>query len=100
MKEISAKELEEMLDNGQKLKLIDVREENEVALGMIPGSIHIPMGSIVERIEELTKSEPYIFVCRSGSRSGQVTTYLEEQGYDATNLEGGMIDWAGEVEVK
>lgn len=98
MKEISTIELQEMLDAGKKPKLIDVREDFEVAMGMIPGSIHIPMGSVVERLEELTKTEPYIFVCRSGNRSGQVTAYLEEQGYDATNLEGGMMEWEGETE--
>lgn len=98
MKEISTIELQEMLNAGETPNLVDVREDDEVAEGMIPGAVHIPMGNIVERIAEFNKTEPYIFICRSGGRSGQVTEYLEEQGYDVTNMAGGMLEWEGETE--
>lgn len=97
MKEITTIELQELLDAGQKLNMIDVREDDEVAIGVIPGAIHIPMGSVVERIEELNKAESYIIICRSGGRSGRVVAYLEEQGYDVTNMTGGMLEWEGET---
>lgn len=97
MKEITTTELQNKLKEGQSLHLIDVREAEEVAAGMIPGTVHIPMGEVVERLSEFNKNEPYIFICRSGNRSGQVTAYLEQEGYDVTNMVGGMLEWEGEV---
>lgn len=96
MKEISTWELQEELESGKELHLIDVREDDEVAVGIIPGAVHIPMGEITSRIDELDKETPYIIVCRSGNRSGKVAAYLEQQGYDATNMVGGMMEWEGE----
>jgi rhodanese-related sulfurtransferase len=50
------------------------------------------------RTHELDKSKPYIIVCRSGGRSGQATQYLESQGFDVTNMMGGMLSWEGKLE--
>lgn len=98
MKEISAKEVHQRIENGEKLNLIDVREVGEVKAGHIPGITHIPLGLLEFRTHELDKSKPYIIVCRSGGRSGQATQYLESQGFDVTNLTGGMLSWEGKVE--
>lgn len=98
MKEISAKEVEKKLAQGEKLHIIDVREVEEVAAGKIPGAIHIPLGWIEPKMNELDKSKEYIIVCRSGGRSGQATQYLESYGYSAVNMAGGMLDWEGEME--
>ena len=75
-----------------------MREDDEVAEGIIPGAIHIPLGEVAERVDELDKSEPYILICRSGGRSGRATEFLEAQGYDATNMTGGMLEWEGATE--
>ncbi|MDN4493050.1 rhodanese-like domain-containing protein [Ureibacillus aquaedulcis] len=98
MKEISAKEVQQRIENGEMLNLIDVREVDEVQAGHIPGITHIPLGLLEFRTHELDKNKPYIMVCRSGGRSGQATQYLESQGYDATNMTGGMLSWEGQVE--
>lgn len=98
MKQISAKEVETTLNAGNKLDIIDVREDFEVATGKIPGAVHIPMGSIEFRIKELDKSKEYIIVCHSGGRSAAVTQFLEGHGFKVTNMSGGMMDWKGEVE--
>ncbi|MGN7478367.1 rhodanese-like domain-containing protein [Solibacillus silvestris] len=98
MKEISAKEVQQRIENGEKLNLIDVREVDEVQAGHISGIVHIPLGLIKFHIHELDNNKPYIIVCRSGARSGQATQYLESQGYDAANMTGGMLAWEGEVE--
>jgi len=97
MKEITAEQLQERIENGEKLHLIDVREADEVAEGIIPGAVHIPLGEVPERVNELDQSKSYIIICRSGGRSGNATAFLEEQGYDATNMVGGMLDWAGAI---
>lgn len=98
MKEITAEQLQERLDKGETFHLIDVREADEVAEGIIPGAVHIPLGEVAERVEELDQSKAYIIICRSGGRSGKATEFLEAQGYDATNMVGGMLDWAGAIE--
>lgn len=98
MKEISAKQLLEKIENGEQVNIIDVREDFEVAEGKIPGAKHIPLGEVAERIDELDKDKHYYFVCRSGGRSGRACEYLEHLGYNVTNVEGGMLAWEGETE--
>lgn len=98
MKTITTTEVQEKLATGEELHLIDVREVEEVEAGKIPGIIHIPLGLLEFRMHELDKNTPYIMVCRSGGRSGQATQFLEQQGYDVTNMNGGMMMWGGEVE--
>jgi rhodanese-related sulfurtransferase len=98
MKTITTTELLEKVDANEDLFLVDVREDDEVANGMIPGAIHIPLGSLPERIDELDKTKPYIFICHAGGRSGSACSYLSGLGYDVTNMEGGMLAWDGELE--
>ena len=98
MKTIEAKDVQQKLENGEGLNIIDVREDEEVAAGKIPGAKHIPLGSIEGRTNELDSSESYIMVCRSGGRSSQATQFLEQQGFDVTNMNGGMMSWEGKTE--
>lgn len=97
VKAITTAELQQKLAAGEALHLIDVREVGEVAEGHIPGSVNIPLGLLEFRMHELDKKKPYIMVCRSGGRSGQATAFLEAQGYDVTNMTGGMLEWTGDV---
>lgn len=98
MKEISTKEVQQALEQGQAIKLIDVREVDEVESGRIPGMIHIPLGLLEFRMHELNKNDSYVIVCRSGGRSGRATQFLESQGFDVSNMVGGMLAWDGEVQ--
>ncbi|EDL62516.1 hypothetical protein BSG1_06904, partial [Bacillus sp. SG-1] len=77
MKQLTAKEVETLVEEGKSLNLIDVREVEEVEAGKIPGAIHIPLGLLEFRMNELDKSREYIMVCRSGGRSGQASQFLE-----------------------
>lgn len=97
MKTILPTEVQQKLEAGEAIHLIDVREAVEVEDGHIPGVIHISLGLLEFRMHELDKQTPYIMVCRSGGRSGQATAFLESQGYDVTNMSGGMLEWKGEV---
>ncbi|MEK4080130.1 rhodanese-like domain-containing protein [Solibacillus sp. FSL W7-1436] len=97
MKTIQPIEVQAKLEAGEALNLIDVREVAEVEAGHIPGITHIPLGLLEFRMQELDKKTPYIMVCRSGGRSGQATMFLESQGFDVTNMTGGMLEWTGEV---
>ncbi|MCJ8007727.1 rhodanese-like domain-containing protein [Lederbergia wuyishanensis] len=98
MKEYTTKKVEELLQSGVKLNLIDVREIKEVREGKIPGAVNIPLGQLEFRLKELEKEKEYVMVCRSGGRSGRAVQFLESYGYRAVNLAGGMLDWEGEVE--
>ncbi|MCM3389856.1 rhodanese-like domain-containing protein [Ureibacillus chungkukjangi] len=97
MKTIQPVEVQAKLEAGEALNLIDVREVAEVEAGHIPGIMHIPQGLLEFRMQELDKKTPYIMVCHSGGRSGQATMFLESQGFDVTNMTGGMLEWTGEV---
>lgn len=98
MKEMTAKEVESLINEGKLLNIIDVREVDEVAEGKIPGAINIPLGLVEFRMHELDKSKEYIMVCRSGGRSGRATQFLEDQGHNVINMQGGMLSWEGKVE--
>lgn len=76
-----------------ELFLLDVREPQEFAAGRIEGSVHIPMSQLGARQEELPTDRTILAVCRSGNRSGMVTQALQRAGYEAENLDGGVLAW-------
>ncbi|NPC93749.1 rhodanese-like domain-containing protein [Bacillus sp. WMMC1349] len=98
MEQITAKEVENLLNERKKLNIIDVREVEEVEAGKIPGAIHIPLGLIECRMHELDKAKEYIMVCLSGGRSGRACQFLESHGFNVMNMTGGMLAWEGETE--
>ena len=96
MDNITAEEVKQRLDSGEKLNLIDVREPHENADFNI-GGILIPLGQIqtmqIDEIEDL-KDKEVILYCRSGNRSGQAAMFLDAMGFKKTrNLVGGMLAW-------
>jgi rhodanese-related sulfurtransferase len=76
-----------------ELQLIDVREPDEWEAGRIEGARHIPMSELGGRLDELDDGRPVVAVCRSGARSDRVAEALRARGYDAHNLDGGMLAW-------
>jgi rhodanese-related sulfurtransferase len=77
--------------------LLDVRENDEWAAGHAPRAVHVPMGQVAQRLQELATTfpdGPVPVVCRSGGRSARVTAYLTQAGWPAVNVEGGMRAWA------
>jgi rhodanese-related sulfurtransferase len=94
MNTINVEDLKKRLDQGEVLYMVDVREEEEVAAGMIPNAIHIPLGELPERHGEIPRNAEVIIICRSGQRSGKATDYLEMLGCtDVKNMVGGMLAW-------
>ncbi|MGG3572683.1 rhodanese-like domain-containing protein [Bacillus gobiensis] len=100
VKEITPDELKGLLEKGETINIVDVREDEEVAEGIIPEAVHIRMGDIPEKLDFFAKNEDYIFVCRSGRRSENVCLYLQEHGINSTNMVGGMLEWSGETKPK
>jgi adenylyltransferase/sulfurtransferase len=81
------------MDDKANFQLIDVREQYEYDEANM-GAQLIPMGEIVERMDEIAKDKQVVVHCRSGARSANIINYLETQGYDNLyNLEGGIMAW-------
>lgn len=98
MKSITTQELQSLLEQGKEVNIIDVRETAEVASGKIPGAVNIPLGLVEFKMNELDKSKEYYITCRSGGRSSSACQFLDNQGFNVTNVEGGMMAWEGDVE--
>jgi rhodanese-related sulfurtransferase len=73
--------------------LLDVRENDEWAAGRAPTAQHVPMGELLARLGELPAGGTVYVICRSGVRSARVAAYLNANGWDAVNVEGGMQSW-------
>ncbi len=76
-----------------RLVLVDVREEPERARGFAPGSRHLPLGELKQRLGELPADRPVAFICQSGRRSAMAATAARRAGLDAHNVAGGMTAW-------
>jgi adenylyltransferase/sulfurtransferase len=100
MEEITATELKQRFDNGDDIQLIDVREDNEVALARIPNSIHIPLGQVLARMNEIDPNRETVVHCKMGGRSARAIEALQRSGFQGKliNLEGGIIDWSNQVD--
>lgn len=72
--------------------LIDVREPGELATVRTEEAQPLPMSTLQEHLDELPDGRVYV-LCQSGTRSARVVAFLEEQGYDAVNVEGGIAAW-------
>lgn len=74
--------------------IVDVREADEWAAGHAPGAVHIPMGDVPARLDELPITDESLpVICRSGGRSSRVVQWLVQQGFDVVNVDGGMRQW-------
>ncbi|OMF76057.1 sulfurtransferase [Paenibacillus glucanolyticus] len=97
--QIETSELRSRLQNGENVYMIDVREDEEVAAGMISGAKHIPMGDIPNRLDDIPRDQEVIIICRSGGRSQHVCEFLSHQGLDnVINMKGGMLQWHDDEE--
>jgi rhodanese-related sulfurtransferase len=88
---IKVSEVQQRLDDGAQL--IDVRESNEWKSGHAPGANHIPLGSLEGRLKTIAKERPVMVMCQSGMRSAQAAKILASEGFDVSNVSGGMVAW-------
>jgi rhodanese-related sulfurtransferase len=78
------------------VRILDVREPEEVAEGRIPGSVNIPLGRLLSRLDAVAPGTPIVAVCRSGRRSQLAAEALTAAGVTAANLAGGMNAWVAD----
>jgi rhodanese-related sulfurtransferase len=99
--EITAAELKQMLDRGDKILLLDVREPWEYDIAHIADSKLIPMGSVPANLQAIDSGEPVAVYCHHGMRSLDVTVWLRAQGVEnVRSLAGGIDRWSLEVDSK
>jgi rhodanese-related sulfurtransferase len=96
--EITPTEFVERRARGESLTLLDVREEWELGVASVPDVVHIPMGEVADRIGELDRGREVVVLCRSGRRSLQVANFLQQNGFQAVNLAGGILAWSRELD--
>lgn len=96
--QVSPDDIAKRLNGPDRPFIVDVREPGEYAQGHIPGSVLMPLGSLGQRMAELPKDRELVMVCRSGGRSGMATNALNQAGFKAVNMAGGMLSWRGPVE--
>jgi rhodanese-related sulfurtransferase len=90
--EWAAREVAGRLARGE-IELIDVREPHERDAGYIAGSRHIELGQLASLAPSIPRDKPVFFQCRVGGRSELATRAFREAGWDAHNLEGGILAW-------
>lgn len=100
MPEITVTELKERVDKGEDIQIIDVREANEVAVGAIPNSIHIPLAQVINRMSEIDPARETVVHCKMGGRSARAIQALKQSGFTGNllNLKGGIIAWSNEID--
>lgn len=95
IKEIEASELAQWVnDASHKLRVIDVRQMQEIAMGTVPRAEALPLHILPEKVHELSPTEKLVVICRSGARSAQACMFLQQNGFsNVYNLRGGMMGW-------
>lgn len=98
VKEITVKELKELMDNKADFQLIDVREVSEYNAANLDGEL-IPLNTVPNNINKIPKDKQVVVHCRSGKRSENAIRFLEQHGFtNLYNLKGGILAWRDEID--
>lgn len=89
---------EEFVKAREEYILVDVREFEELEIAQISFDLHIPMQQFENHLDKISKEKKYVILCRSGGRSAMITNFLNSAGYDAYNLEGGILRYSKEID--
>jgi rhodanese-related sulfurtransferase len=91
--EIEASDLFDLITK-PKVLLVDVRNDDEVARGIIPGALHIQLSMLPLQYEKLMNAHTVVFYCHSGVRSAHAADFAVNKGIkDVFNLVGGVLAW-------
>ena len=96
VKETSVEEVKQRLDRGEKIMLVDVREESEFDKDHLPGAIHLGKGVIERDIEARVPdlNTPLVLYCGGGFRSALAADNLQKMGYsNVISMDGGVRGW-------
>jgi len=101
MSNLTQEQWMEQLQNDDNAVILDVRTDEEYVMGKIPNSINVDIykgQGFIYQVDELDKSKNFYVYCRSGARSGQACSVMNQMGIkNAYNLLGGIMQWRGEI---
>jgi sulfur-carrier protein adenylyltransferase/sulfurtransferase len=96
---VTPAQLKALLDDGQPVKLVDVREPAEWQINRLPGATLIPLDTLPDHLAELPQTEPVVVYCKTGVRSAEALALLKQSGFStARHLGGGITAWAKTVD--
>jgi rhodanese-related sulfurtransferase len=89
--EVTVDDLEAALQTGARL--VDVREPHEYESGHVPGAVLVPLSTVPTSLDQFAVDRPTYVICRTGARSYRACEFLEGQGLEGINIEGGTMAW-------
>ncbi|MGP0025517.1 MAG: adenylyltransferase/sulfurtransferase MoeZ [Streptosporangiaceae bacterium] len=98
---ITARDLKDMMDAGQDIYVVDVREPNEYEIVSIPGATLIPKGEFISgaALEKLPQDRRIVLHCKSGARSAEALAIVKDAGFsDAVHVGGGVLAWVSQID--
>jgi len=87
------REVFELLQDGEDIQLIDVRQPEEHEAGRIAGDRLVELSQLAVALDTIDRDTPVVFYCRSGSRSAMAAEAFRGAGFDAHNMAGGLLEW-------
>ncbi|MBA3890067.1 MAG: LD-carboxypeptidase [Gemmatimonadaceae bacterium] len=99
IREVSPREVKAMQERGEAFTLLDVRDQNEVNLGKVPGAMHISRGTLEGKVESaIPRDANVVIYCAGGNRSALAAVTMQQMGYaNVSSMSGGFRDWANEI---
>jgi len=92
--QVSVHYVNDLMDAGEKIKIIDVRSDSEWKEGHIKGATHIYLGDLPGKIDKLNPEDTIFCICGGGTRSSLAASLIQQEGYDFVyNVFGGMGAW-------
>ncbi|MGD0933461.1 MAG: adenylyltransferase/sulfurtransferase MoeZ [Streptosporangiaceae bacterium] len=98
---ITARDLKNMMDTGENIYVVDVREPNEYEIVSIPGATLIPKGEFISgaALERLPQDKRIVLHCKSGARSAEALAIAKDAGFsDAVHVGGGVLAWVRQID--
>lgn len=97
--EMTVEELKKGMDEKRPITLIDIREPYEHEICKLEPSRLMPMGSLLENLNQLDTTTEYVLYCRTGNRSRQILDFLKQAGFQRVkHLKGGIMEWAEKID--
>ncbi len=99
VRELTVREIKTLLDSGEEVLLVDIREPNERDLTHI-GGLFFPLMTLADHVNEIPRDKKVILYCRSGRRSYNAVAELQERfGFtNLYNMAGGLLAWSDEID--
>jgi len=95
---VTVEDLKALRDERKPHLLLDVRQPDEYETCRIEGSVLIPLAELPNRVAELPKDKTIVVHCHHGGRSARAVGFLNQQGFQAANLEGGIDAWSERID--